>query len=406
MRIVDVCAFYTPFGGGVRTYVESKLRAAPALGHEQIVIAPGDREEVRKIAPGAILATIPGPTLAVDRRYRYFDNEKLLHRTLDRWNPDHVEASSPWASASMVGRWQGSATRALVVHSDPLSAFAYRWLGGIMSRRMIDRLCNPYWNHLRLLDRAFDVVVAPSRQLADRLRAGGISKAIPIPLGVDRGRFHPDLRDEQLRSQLLASLGLPESSTLLIGVGRFSSEKRWDMVIRAVADAARKAPVGLLLVGDGPRRQTLDLACARFPNIELLMPITDRGELARLLASADALVHGCEAETFGLTISEARASGIPVIVPNRGGAGEQLTQGAGLAYRAGSEHSLTQAILAFIERDPAEQRRVAVQASQVRTMDEHFRELFACYTGLAPRAVPVPAIDGVMAPAAASAVYW
>jgi alpha-1,6-mannosyltransferase len=405
MRIVDVCAFYTPYGGGVRTYVESKLRAASRLGHEQIVIAPGEREEVKKIGPGAILATIPGPTLPVDRKYRYFDNEALLHRVLDRWNPDHVEASSPWASASMVGRWQGAATRALFVHSDPLSAFAYRWLGGIMSRRMIDRLCNPYWNHLRSLDRAFDVIIAPSRQLADRLKAGGVSKTIALPLGVDRDRFHPDLRDEQLRSQLLAGLGLPESATLLIGVGRFSSEKRWDMVIRAVAQAGKSKPLGLLLVGDGPRRQVLDLACASFHNIDLLMPITDRDELARLFASADALVHGCEAETFGLTISEARASGIPIIVPNRGGAGEQLTKGAGLAYRAGSEHSLTQAILAFVERDPVEQRRVAVKASQVRTMDEHFRELFACYTGLEPRAVPVPAVDGVMAPAAVSALY-
>jgi alpha-1,6-mannosyltransferase len=32
MRIVDVCAFYTPEGGGVRTYVERKLAAAPRAG--------------------------------------------------------------------------------------------------------------------------------------------------------------------------------------------------------------------------------------------------------------------------------------------------------------------------------------------------------------------------------------
>src|SRR6185312_8904173 len=42
MRIADVCAFYTPAGGGVRTYVEAKLKAAPRFGHEMIVIAPGE----------------------------------------------------------------------------------------------------------------------------------------------------------------------------------------------------------------------------------------------------------------------------------------------------------------------------------------------------------------------------
>lgn len=390
----------------MRTYVESKLRAAPALGHELIVIAPGERDEVRKVGLGAILATIPAPTLPVDRRYRYFDSEARLHLELDRWRPDHIEATSPWASAAMVARWQGAATRSLVMHSDPMAAYAYRWLGGILSRKIIDGLFNPFWNHLRALDRSFDVVVAPSRQLADRLEAGGVDKAIAIPLGVEQGRFHPDLRDEQLRSDLLASLGLPDSAALLVGIGRFSSEKRWEMVIRAVSNASRKVPIGLVIIGDGPRRQTLEVAAARFPNIELLELITDRDELARLLASADALVHGCEAETFGLAVSEARASGIPLIVPDRGGAGEQLVRGAGLAYRAGNERSLTQAILEFVRRDALEQRRIALQSSKVRTMDLHFRELFSCYAGLAPRPVAVPAIEGTIGHAAASALYW
>ncbi|HET7281314.1 MAG TPA: hypothetical protein VFI67_03230, partial [Sphingomicrobium sp.] len=43
MRIADVSAFYTPAGGGVRTYVEAKLRAAARFGHEMIVIVPGER---------------------------------------------------------------------------------------------------------------------------------------------------------------------------------------------------------------------------------------------------------------------------------------------------------------------------------------------------------------------------
>ena len=31
MRIVDVSAFYSPLGGGVRTYVDAKLGAGPRL---------------------------------------------------------------------------------------------------------------------------------------------------------------------------------------------------------------------------------------------------------------------------------------------------------------------------------------------------------------------------------------
>src|SRR3569623_329460 len=124
MRIADVSAFYTPVGGGVRTYVEAKLRAAARLGHEVIVITPGQDHGVTKRGPGAFLVTIPSPTHPVDRRYRYFDDERLLHASLDAWQPVHVEASSPWSSATRCGRWHGAATRSLVMHADPLAAYA------------------------------------------------------------------------------------------------------------------------------------------------------------------------------------------------------------------------------------------------------------------------------------------
>src|SRR4051794_29206604 len=174
MRIADVSAFYTPSGGGVRTYVDAKLRAASAFGHEMIVIAPGERHEIVKRGPGSVLVTIPSPRLPVDRRYGYFDDEASLHRMLDAWRPDHVEASSPWSSATMVGRWQGPTSRSLVMHSDPLGAYAYRWLGGIVPTSRIDRWFGRFWRHLRGLSGMFDTVVCANRQLADRLRHGGV----------------------------------------------------------------------------------------------------------------------------------------------------------------------------------------------------------------------------------------
>jgi alpha-1,6-mannosyltransferase len=113
----------------------------------------------------------------------------------------------------------------------------------------------------------------------------------------------------------------------------------------------------------------------------------DREELARLLASADALVHGCEAETFCMVAAEARASGIPLIVPDRGAVFDQLVPGAGTIYRAASQISLERAIARFIDRGPELQRAAAARASRVRIMDEHFADLFARYEALAPQRV-------------------
>jgi alpha-1,6-mannosyltransferase len=326
MRIVDVSAFYSPFGGGVRTYVEAKLRAAARFGHEVIVIAPGHSHEVVRRGPGAVLVTIPSPTLPLDRRYRYFDDERLLHATLDSWQPDHVEASSPWSSATMVGRWQGSASRSLVMHADPLAAYAYRWLGGLAPIHAIDRCFSRFWRHLRGLGRMFDTVICANRELTRRLASGGIANSETIRMGVEAGLFSPTLRSAELRGAALSTLGLDCDGLLLLGIGRFSSEKRWEMVLRAAGECGRNLPIGLLLVGEGRKRRTLEMIADRYDNVAVVPAITDRGDLASLLASSDALIHGCESETFCLVAAEARASGIPIIIPDRGAALDQLVE--------------------------------------------------------------------------------
>jgi alpha-1,6-mannosyltransferase len=143
--------------------------------------------------------------------------------------------------------------------------------------------------------------------------------------------------------------------------------------------------VGLLLVGHGSKRHKLEMLAEQYRNVAILGAITDREQLASLLASADALVHGCESETFCLVAAEARASGIPLIVPDGGAAADQLVDGAGTTYRAGRERSLEEAIERFIHRGPEFQRATAVRNSRPRTMDEHFADLFACYETLAPQ---------------------
>lgn len=386
MRIVDVCAFYSPFGGGVRTYTDHKLRAAPALGHEMIVIVPGARDEVVECGPGALLVSLASPTLPFDARYRYFHDEGRLHAELRRWRPDHVDASSPWSSANMVGRWAGSATRALILHSDPLASYAYRWLGGALPQHVIDRVFGRFWRHLRTLSTMYDAIVTPSRDYAERLIAGGIASARSMPLGVEPGRFSPILRDEALRCALLNELDLPASATLFVAVGRLSPEKRGPMIVEAIAQAAREQPIGLLIVGSGPQEPKIARMCEHYPNIRMLGHIVERTDLARLLASCDALVHGCESETFGLALSEARASGIPLIIPDKGAVTEQIAHGAGLTYRAGRRESLSQAIKEFIRRGPSVQRAAAIRQNHVRTLDEHFADLFAFYIAMARRA--------------------
>ncbi|MES2097186.1 MAG: glycosyltransferase [Pseudomonadota bacterium] len=380
MRIVDVCAFYTPAGGGVKTYVERKLQAGPAAGHEVVILAPGREDSMTEVAPGAIVATIAGPEFPLDRNYRYFDDEERLHAALDRWRPDLVEVASPWTSATMVGNWRGGAPRSLIMHADPLSAYAYRWFEPLFKRETIDRQFDWYWRHLRRANGRFDHVISASNDLTLRLRAGGVSKATTVPMGVQPGIFSPSLRDEALRAEMLAGCGLPPEATLLVGLGRMAPEKRWPMVCDAVLAAGASHPIGLVLLGGGRDRSRVIRATGGSPHITVAPAIGDRGQLARVLASADALIHGCEAETFCMVAAEGAASGLPLILPDRGGAADHFIPGSGARYAACDVRDLSRQLGAFLEDSPADHRRRATaRAAGVRTMDAHFADLFALY---------------------------
>ncbi len=383
MRIVDVCAFYSPKGGGVKTYIDRKMIAGPAAGHEIVVIAPGPENRVEERGPNARIIFLEQPKFTLDRNYHYFRDEIALHETLDAVQPDIVEASSPWRSARLVGEWRGRAPRALIMHADPLSAYAYRWFGGIATRETIDRQFGWFWRHLLRMDKLFAVTVTAGQSLSDRLIEGGMTNVVTNPMGVADKVFSPSLRDEGLRTRLLERCELDANAALLVAAGRHAPEKRWPMVIEAVTAAGVNAPIGLVLIGDGRDSARVARAAADNPHIELLSPISDRLELARLFASADALIHGCEAETFCMVASEARASGLPLITPDGGGAADQARQAGGWTYVSGDTASAAEAITAFVAANgPQIRRRAVADAANVRTMEEHFTDLFALYEDL------------------------
>lgn len=386
MHIVDVCAFYSPQGGGVKTYVERKLAILPALGAQVTIVAPGKRNAVEEHGPNARIHYILAPSFPLDRRYRYFDNEAYLHAVLDDLRPDVVEASSPWSSALMVAQWQRPAIKSLVMHADPLSAYAYRWFGSLMPRPWIDTAFGGFWRHLRLLNSHFDTILCANSSLSERLRKGGITGAHTLPMGVSDSIFSPSLRDGALRADLLARCGLSEDALLLLGIGRFAAEKRWPMVIDAVRRASRCCAVGLILVGDGPERRLIQRHHADDPHICIMPPVTDRPHLARLLASADALIHGCEAETFGMIAAEARASGLPLIVPDQGGARDQAVAGGSILYTAASAQSLSDAVMQFAAMDLTEMRGLTQNAADnTRSIEDHFEDLLRHYRALMRR---------------------
>lgn len=399
MKLVDIAEFYAPTAGGVRTYVDQKIAVGAELGHEVVVVAPGPRDYVEHRAGGRVI-WVKSQALIADPNYRLFWNFSPVHAILDAERPDVVEASSPWTGAWIVAAWQGSAAKALFLHADPVAAYPYRWFKGLLSEGMIDRLFGWFWAHLRALDQRTDGMVVAGTWLRERMMRYGIREPAVAPLGVDVSAFSPQRRCPALRRRMLESCGgLPEDALLLIGLGRHHPEKRWPFIMRATAAAASRRPVGLVIVGNGMARKSIEKAAARYTHVNVAGQIDDRALLSRMLASADGLIHGSTSETFGLAPAEALASGTPIIVPAAGGAGDLGGPAHAETYRPGDLASAAAAIQRFMERDRAAMSRAAADAAErIGSPREHFERLFAIYARMAARKASLLGQQPLVAP--------
>jgi alpha-1,6-mannosyltransferase len=383
VKVLDVSEFYAEQGGGVKTYTNEKLRHGTELGHELVIVAPGprDAEEARH---GGRVVWVEGPPMPLDPRYYIMYRERAIHDIIDRERPDVIEGSSSWAAGWIVARYAGPGKKALIYHQDPVAVYPHTAFDRWLSASVIDAACFPYWEYVRRLAKHYDATVVAGAWLKARLEMFGVPRPREIPFGIDRTLFSPARRDSELRRELLRRCGLPDSAHLLVTVSRHHPEKRLGFLMRALAIAQEWAPTGLVVFGDGPLRPLIEAQARRVAGVHIAGFVADRGFIARALASADALLHGSAAETYGFAIAEAICSGTPVIVPERGGAFELCRPEYAEVYSPGDPRACARAIERMLVREREPLSRAAATASATLVLDprEHFTRLFKLYESL------------------------
>jgi alpha-1,6-mannosyltransferase len=103
------------------------------------------------------------------------------------------------------------------------------------------------------------------------------------------------------------------------------------------------------------------------------------------MASADAMLHGSSAETYGIVIAEAICSGLPLIVPSVGGANDLAGTQYAETYNPGDVKDCARAIHALLNKDRSKLSNASIEAAEtkVATVSQHFEGLFRLYQELA-----------------------
>jgi glycosyltransferase involved in cell wall biosynthesis len=177
---------------------------------------------------------------------------------------------------------------------------------------------------------------------------------------VDFSNFHPD----KAANGAWRRLGLPESGLRLLYVGRVSKEKNLDALADMFPSLAAKVPgVTLTVVGDGPYRAGLAARFAGRKDVHFT-GVVQGEDLAGVFASADLLVFPSLTDTFGNSVVEALASGVPCVTSNEGGPQEIIVPGeCGLVFDPKRPGDLEEKIFSLAS-DPARLKAFKAKARE------------------------------------------
>ncbi|NNE57451.1 MAG: glycosyltransferase [Hellea sp.] len=326
--LCDLTQSYSAVGGGVRTYLTAKRAFITSqTPYRHLLIVPGDKDRIIDYGHN-ITAEIKSPRVPGSPNYRLLLRSKAVIKTLNQHNPISIECldayNLPWAAIKYreqvgnVGLIAGYRTDFPTVYAEGLTR---RFIGKGFSGRLKKRA----YNYARRLYRNFDAVYALEPAMAKRLEGLGVKDVNVLPLGVDLELFNPDKRDDKWRS----SIGAGKNDIVLVYAGRIDKEKQADIVVEAFLKLPKSLKASLVMLGEGNLKQSL---AEKTQNEAVMFAgfISERAELAKILASSDLYVSAMAFETFGISIIEAQAAGLPVVGVAAGAMPERVPKSLGV----------------------------------------------------------------------------
>ena len=238
----------------------------------------------------------------------------------------------------------------------------------------------------------FPTAVAVSDDIrGELLRHGARPESVRRVLnGIDHTAFK---RDPSRAPHARAALGFDGADTIVGAVGRLEPQKRFDLLIEAVATLRASRPgLALAIIGEGSLRSALQAQIDRLQLGRVCRLVGHRGDVADLHHAFDLFVQASDYEGTSNAVLEAMALETPVVATDVGGTSQLIRDGVdGIVVPPGDLGALTRAIdetltdpAGMVRRARAARRRVETDLSfetRMATVEEIYTEL--CRRGCA-----------------------
>lgn len=370
MKIAIFSDTFLPQTNGVATVTYHLAEMLSELGNEVIVFTAAHRSKKEAIKnlgnfkvvfyPSIPAFVYPGERVALPFGASAF--VKLI-----KFNPDIVHSHTPfslgWAAtlAAKVLRAKFVGTHhTFYDHYLKHVKMDYDW-----GKKLSWKYTVGYYNFC-------DLVMSPTRSLADELMRHGLKKKIMIiPNPVDTELFIPTTKEKKI--ELKKKFGIPGKS--IIHMGRLSYEKNIYKAIEAFASAAEKnKEIRLMVVGDGPEKENLQNFCVKLgiKDKVIFTGILRGKHLAEAFDANDVFISSSKSENMPLAFLEAMAAGLPIVAVSEKGISEIVSEGErGFLSPADNTELMANNILKIISND----KLIAEMSLKARQFAENYSRL-------------------------------
>lgn len=344
--------------GGVGRHVEQLTRSLVGWGHQVTVATPP------VVAARFGLADVATQVVALEignRPAPHRDRRTIATLREAMQEVDVVHAHGLRAGALSVLARDGAGPPAVVVTSH--NAAPEGRLAAAVHRGLDRVVC-----------RGADLVLGVSADLADAAQERGATD-VGLAVVPASGMRAP----ARARAEVLAELGVPDQTRLLVAVGRLSPQKGFDRLLDAVEGADLGEETLLVIVGDGPQAQALE---RRIHRADLPVRLLGhRDDVPDLLGAADVCVSAARWEGQPVWLQEALAVGAPIVATDVGGTA-QVLDGAAILVPGDDPRALASALSGMLA-DPARRadlrRRALARADQLPTAEDAAQAALTAY---------------------------